>query len=75
LARRCKKDYKKFPERAGGGGHQSLLDARVDSNVAAEKKLAGKPARYTFEEAARMLGASPERAVVVEDAISGTMAG
>jgi beta-phosphoglucomutase family hydrolase len=56
-------------------GILSLFDARVDGNVAAEKKLAGKPAPDTFEEAARMLGAPPERTVVVEDAISGVRAG
>jgi len=56
-------------------GILSLFDARVDGNVAAERKLAGKPAPDTFEEAARMLGASPERAVVVEDAVSGVSAG
>lgn len=56
-------------------GILTLFDARVDGNVAAERKLAGKPAPDTFEEAARMLGASRERAVVVEDAISGVSAG
>ena len=56
-------------------GILNLFDARVDGNVAAEKKLAGKPAPDTFEEAARMLGVPPERAVVVEDAISGVRAG
>lgn len=52
-----------------------LFEARVDGNVAAAKKLAGKPAPHTFEEAARMLGTTPERAVVFEDAISGVQAG
>jgi beta-phosphoglucomutase family hydrolase len=56
-------------------GIRDLFDARVDGNVAAEKKLAGKPAPETYEEAARMLGTPPERAVVLEDAISGVMAG
>jgi trehalose 6-phosphate phosphatase len=37
-------------------GIQDLFDARVDGNVAAEKKLAGKPAPETYEEAVRMLG-------------------
>jgi beta-phosphoglucomutase-like phosphatase (HAD superfamily) len=32
---------------------------RVDGNVAAERKLAGKPAPETYEEAARMLGTLP----------------
>ena len=56
-------------------GLLDLFDVRVDGNVSAERKLAGKPAPDTFEEAARMLGAPPERAVVVADAISGVMAG
>ena len=56
-------------------GIQDLFDARVDGNVAAEKKLAGKPAPETYEEAARMLGTLPEQAVVIEDAISGVQAG
>jgi beta-phosphoglucomutase family hydrolase len=56
-------------------GIQDLFEARVDGNVAAEKKLAGKPAPETYEEAARMLGTLPEQAVVIEDAISGVQAG
>jgi HAD superfamily hydrolase (TIGR01509 family) len=55
-------------------GITDLFDARVDGNVAAENKLAGKPAPDTFEHAAGMLGAAPERAVVVEDAVSGIRA-
>lgn len=56
-------------------GARDLFDARVDGNVAEKKKLAGKPAPDTFAEAARMLGAAPERAVVVEDSVSGVRAG
>jgi HAD superfamily hydrolase (TIGR01509 family) len=56
-------------------GIQYLFEARVDGNVAAEKKLAGKPAPETYEEAARMLGTLLEQAVVIEDAISGVQAG
>jgi beta-phosphoglucomutase family hydrolase len=56
-------------------GIQDLFDARVDGNVSTEKKLAGKPAPETYEEAARMLGVPPERSVVIEDAISGVQAG
>src|SRR3712207_2443321 len=56
-------------------GIRDLFDAKVDGNVAEEKKLAGKPALETYEEAARMLGTPPERAVVIEDAISGVWAG
>ncbi len=56
-------------------GIQNLFDARVDGNVALEKKLAGKPAPETYEEAARMLGVPREQSVVIEDAISGVRAG
>ena len=56
-------------------GISALFDARVDGNIATERHLAGKPASATYEEAARMLGTPPERAVVVEDAISGVRAG
>ena len=56
-------------------GLQNLFDVRVDGNVAAAKKLAGKPSSDTYEEATRMLGTLPEQAVVIEDAISGVQAG
>ena len=52
-----------------------LFDARVDGLVASELELPGKPAPETFLKAAEMLGASPARAVVVEDAIAGVQAG
>jgi HAD superfamily hydrolase (TIGR01509 family) len=56
-------------------GISDLFDARVDGIVAAERGLPGKPAPDTFLSAAADLGAKPERAVVVEDAISGVQAG
>ena len=56
-------------------GIQNLFEVRVDGNVAAAKKLAGKPSSETYEEATRMLGTPPEQAVVIEDAISGVQAG
>lgn len=56
-------------------GLSGLFEAKVDGNVAAERRLAGKPHPNTYEEAARMLGAPPERTVVLEDAISGVQAG
>ena len=56
-------------------GHQNSFEVRVDGNVAAAKKLAGKPSSDTYEEATRMLGTLPEQAVVIEDAISGVQAG
>jgi beta-phosphoglucomutase-like phosphatase (HAD superfamily) len=52
-----------------------LFDARVDGVVIAEHGLAGKPAPDSFLKAAEMLGAMPESAVVIEDAISGVQAG
>lgn len=57
------------------GGIADLFDLRVDGAVAAARKLPGKPAPDTFLEAARELGVPPERAVVVEDAVSGVEAG
>jgi len=47
----------------------------VDGQYSAEHALAGKPAPDGFLEAARLLGAAPERAVVIEDALSGVAAG
>jgi beta-phosphoglucomutase family hydrolase len=52
-----------------------LFEARVDGLVASELKLPGKPAPDTFLKAAQMLGVSPARAVVVEDAIAGVQSG
>jgi beta-phosphoglucomutase family hydrolase len=51
------------------------FDVRVDGLVAAELQLPGKPEPDTFLKAAEMLGVSPARAVVVEDAIAGVQAG
>ncbi|HET9650073.1 MAG TPA: beta-phosphoglucomutase family hydrolase [Microlunatus sp.] len=47
----------------------------VDGVVAAEHGLSGKPAPDTFIYAARQLGATLVRSVVVEDALSGVEAG
>jgi beta-phosphoglucomutase family hydrolase len=47
----------------------------VDGNVAAEKGLRGKPAPDTFVEAAGELHTAVDRAVVLEDALSGVEAG
>ena len=47
----------------------------VDGKVASERGLLGKPSPETFAAAAEELGASIERAVVLEDAISGVAAG
>ena len=47
----------------------------VDGRVASALELAGKPAPDTFLYAARECGSAPDRAVVVEDAVSGVAAG
>jgi len=52
-----------------------LFDVLVDGNVIHERHLSGKPAPDTFLMAANLLGVTPDRAVVVEDAISGVEAG
>lgn len=56
-------------------GLAGLFEARVDGNIAAELHLKGKPAPDTYLRAAQVLGVKPERAVVVEDALSGVRAG
>jgi len=56
-------------------GIEDLFDVRVDGEVAARLNLPGKPAPDTFLEAAKELGVRPERAVVIEDALSGIQAG
>src|SRR5262249_222584 len=52
-------------------GFEGLFDVRVDGSVLAKYGLAGKPAPDSFLKAAEMLAAAPDRAVVIEDAISG----
>ncbi len=47
----------------------------VDGNVAAARRLAGKPAPDTFLLAAQQLDVEPARAAVFEDALSGVAAG
>lgn len=47
----------------------------VSGTVAIDLGLPGKPAPDTFLRAASQLGATPERAVVLEDAVSGVRAG
>jgi beta-phosphoglucomutase family hydrolase len=56
-------------------GIADFFAARVDGIVATEKGLHGKPAPDTFLHAAHVLGASPDKAVVVEDALAGVEAG
>lgn len=52
-----------------------VFDTVVDGNVASEQKLGGKPAPDTFAYAAAQLGVPVPDAVVLEDAVSGVMAG
>jgi alpha,alpha-trehalase len=52
-----------------------LFDAQVDGVDAEKLDLEGKPAPDIFFEAARRLGANPQRTIVVEDAIAGVQAG
>ncbi len=54
---------------------EDLFDARVDGEIAQRLKIPGKPAPDTYLKAARELSVSPDRAVVVEDALSGVQAG
>ncbi len=53
----------------------ALFDVRVDGVNSKVLGIQGKPAPDIFLEAARQLKVKPERAVVVEDAISGVQAG
>ena len=63
---------KEVLEAAGVG---DLFSVRVDGVVADEMGLAGKPDPAVFREATNRLDATPERAVVVEDAQAGVEAG
>jgi alpha,alpha-trehalose phosphorylase len=56
-------------------GITNLFDARVDGDTTLELHLSGKPAPDTFLEAARQLGVSPGRAIVVDDTLAGVEAG
>ena len=53
----------------------AFFDVRVDGHMILARRLAGKPAPDTFLLAANLLGVEPQRAVVIEDAISGVEAG
>jgi HAD superfamily hydrolase (TIGR01509 family) len=56
-------------------GLSDFFDASVDGFVATELGLPGKPDPAVFLEAAGRLRTSPERSVVVEDALAGVEAG
>ena len=56
-------------------GVLDLFDAKIDGNDLQRLQLQGKPAPDIFLQAAAELGVPPERAIVVEDALSGVEAG
>jgi beta-phosphoglucomutase family hydrolase len=56
-------------------GLDGVFDAQVDGNTILGEKLAGKPAPDTYLMGSRRLGVEPDRAIVVEDALSGVEAG
>jgi beta-phosphoglucomutase family hydrolase len=56
-------------------GLDRFFDVCVDGVVAADERLAGKPAPDTFLAAATRLGVDPSEAAVFEDALSGVDAG
>jgi alpha,alpha-trehalase len=56
-------------------GLDPLFDVRVDGETGESLGLPGKPAPDYFLEAARRLGVVPGRAMVIEDAVSGVVAG
>lgn len=57
------------------GGLADLFDVCIDGNDAARLGLKGKPRPDLFLVAAERLDAEPDRAMVIEDAISGVQAG
>lgn len=56
-------------------GLNGLFHVKVDGNDADALGLRGKPAADTYREAAKRLNVEPERAVVIEDAVAGVLAG
>ncbi|MFT3659855.1 MAG: beta-phosphoglucomutase family hydrolase [Gordonia sp. (in: high G+C Gram-positive bacteria)] len=56
-------------------GLSGFPEHRVDGNTIVEEGLAGKPAPDSYLRGAELMGVPPERAAVVEDAISGVRAG
>jgi len=62
------------PEVLAAAGLAERLPSVVDGNVAARRRLAGKPAPDMFLAAAAELGVDPSRTAVVEDAVSGVAA-
>lgn len=56
-------------------GISELFDARLDGTAARALGLAGKPAPDMFVEGAKRVAATPQEAVVFEDALAGVAAG
>jgi beta-phosphoglucomutase family hydrolase len=56
-------------------GLKEMFDVQFDGIYAAEHKVAGKPKPDTYLEAARLLGSTADKSVVIEDALSGVEAG
>lgn len=56
-------------------GIDDLFDVRVDGVVSEQLGLKGKPDPDIFLEAARRIGVTPGRSIVLEDALSGVQAG
>lgn len=56
-------------------GLSDAFDVQVDGVESARLSLPGKPAPEIFLEAARRLGAAPEKSAVFEDSIAGVQAG
>lgn len=63
------------PAVLAAAGLADRFEVVVDGVVAAAEHLAGKPSPQTFLHAAERLGVPKDRAVVVEDALSGVAAG
>jgi beta-phosphoglucomutase family hydrolase len=63
------------PAVLAAAGLADRFEVVVDGVVAAREHLAGKPSPQTFLHAAERLGVTADRAVVVEDALSGVEAG
>jgi beta-phosphoglucomutase family hydrolase len=63
------------PDVLRAAGIEERFEVVVDGRVARDQHLPGKPRPDTYLYAGALLGAPPERAVVVEDALSGVAAG
>lgn len=68
----CSRNCRQVIHRAGIA---ELFEVVVDGVYADEAGLLGKPAPDTFQRAAEILGISPARSAMVEDAVSGIKAG